>query len=116
MAKKEGYKRISQDERAEYYEDEHFIWKLEGSVLTMQRTKPFETCRDEKEVEKELKSWHPKNVEPRIERLKQRGVKIIEFWVMEPYVEVIKAYHEVHGRRFEVVREEERAYFCRLYL
>lgn len=102
----------------EYFDDGHFIWKIEGNVLTMQRQKPeaFAGCADTKKLKDILKIKHEKTNE-NIEKAKKRGIAIIEFWVDPRALEDITDFHKKAGRKLEVLRTEKHGeLFCRLLL
>jgi len=102
--------------KVEYFDRRGYRWKVEGKVATMQAMLlgAEKTCKAHYEAETD---------EQRIERVnkaKAFGIEIVEFWVAKDGLDIVKKTWEKlgkkHGFTFEVVREEERTVFCRLYL
>lgn len=104
---------------AESFEDDFVVWKIQGSVLTMQRTKreAFSSCEDVEAIRAAFKKQHETRTNNLIERAKKRGITVIEFWVDPRVVDLIADFHAKHGRSLEVRRiEKDGNLFCRLLI
>jgi len=95
-------------------QDKFFTWKREGNVLTMQKfLQPSAPCNYENLY---ANGKYQRHVLLTLPKLKAIGIDIVEFWVFKVGIEVTKAYFEKVGLKFEVVREEEAVFLCRLLL